>query len=316
MGHMVTDFQAEKDGESMGLIRSLKMTGRQLLQNMRSLRFVLAVLLCACVCMLPNIDYFDESGQVTRTVLDCFVRGGFEEPAADSAAFSSMGILQNFDTYAFFSMLLAAICAFPAVSRFADEYYSGTFYLTLPGSSVKRYSAAKFLAAGLTGGTVFLAGFGLYALLIWLRFPRMDSYSPETVQLYQSMYGSIDAGDMAVKVLHITVVAILYASAVMMLSVFLRDRYFLFGLSMLAIFFIDRLSIFVFTLQIDIYGAGYDAREWWKIFSPRAYAAFYRDFERNVGLPYPCFFLLALLELVMMYLLFCRRIRRKVKGHA
>lgn len=290
-----------------------KTTGKQLLQNIRGQRFVLAVFLCVCVCMLPTITYYDDTGYGSKSVLEFFVRGGFTELAANSVAFSSLAILPNFIYSPWFPMLLAAICAFPAVSLFVDEYHSGAFYFTVSGSSVELYSAVKFAAAGLTGGLVLSFGFGIYALLILLRFPGASSYPPEMVQEYQIMFGSTGARDLAVLVLHITVVAILFASAVMMLSVFLRDRYFLFGLPMLAIFFIDRLSMYVGTRRVDIYD---EKKGWWKIFSPSSYSNFYRDFQWSVGLPYACFFLLALLELIIMYLVFRRRIGRKVRGNA
>lgn len=290
-----------------------KMTEKQIHQNVLSLRFGLAVILCTIVCMLSTISYWDEQAYRSNSVLKFFIMGGFEKFAGDSIDFSSWAIINNFLYSPWFSMLILAICAFPAVSLFADEYYSGAIYFTLPGSSVNRYSAVKFVSAALSGGLVFLCGFGFYALLILLRFPSVEEYPADMIQSYQMMYGNTDVWSFMRMIVHMTVVAMLCASAVMMLSTFLKDRYFLFGLPMLIVFFIERLSMYVGSIYMEIYDEG---KGWWMLFVPSSYPSFFRDFEYNVGLPYGFFLLFALVEITVMFMIFRKRIDRRVRCNA
>lgn len=291
----------------------LKMTEKQMHQNILSLRFGLAVILCVSVCMLSTISYWDGMAYRSNSVLKYFIMGGFEEFAMDSIEFSSRAIINNFLYSPWFPMLILAICAFPAVSLFADEYYSGVIYFTLSGSSISCYSAVKFVAAALSGGLVFLCGFGFYVLLIRLRFPSIEEYPVEMIQDYQMMYGNTDVLYFIRLIVHMTVVAILCASVVMMLATFLKDRYFLFGFPMLVVFFMERLSMYAGSIYMEIYNEG---KGWWMIFVPSYYPVFFRNFEWYVGVPYGFFLLLALAEIVVMFLIFRKRIDRRVRCNA
>lgn len=291
----------------------LKMIVKQLLQNVWNLRFGLAVILCAFTCMLPTISYGNGMVYQSNSVLKYFFMGGFEEFAMDSIEFSSGAIINNFLYSPWFSMLILMICAFPAVSLFADEYYSGMLYFTLSKTSINAYSVVKFTGAVLSGGMVFLWGFGVYVLLINLRFPDIGEYPQEMLLSYQMMYGNTDILHFITMGLHITIVAMLSVSIVLMLSTFLNDRYFLYGLPMLIVFFAERLAMYMGSIYMEIYNEG---QGWWMIFVPSYYPAFLQTFERNVGLPYTFFLLLALAEMVVIFLIFRKQIGKRVRRNA
>ncbi len=290
---------------------TVKITARQVWQNVGNLRFLLAVLLEAFACMLPTIVYMDGLVYERGTVFEYFFFGGFEKMAEKSFNFSSLAIIGQFSSSSFwFVMLMTAISAFPAVSLFVDEYYSGAVYFTLSGTSVNCYSRVKFVAAGLTGGLVFLCGFLLYALLIFLRFPHTGEYPPEMFEAYQMIYDG-GSGYLAGQVCHVALVAILCTSVMMMLATFMRDRYFLFGIPMLLIFFLERMFLYVGLIHPSIYE---EKRGWWKLLSPACYPELCKDFEWRTGLPYGCFLLLALAEWMCLFWIFRRRVERRVKG--
>ena len=290
---------------------TIKIIVRQVWQNVGNLRFLLAVLLEAFACMMPTIVYMEGMIYERGTVFEYFFFGGFEKMAEKSFDFSAIAIVGQFSSSSFwFVMLMTAISAFPAVSLFVDEYYSGAVYFTLSGSSVNRYSAVKFVAAGLTGGLVFVCGFLLYVLLIFLRFPHSGEYPTEMIQAYQMIYdGSV--GDLAGMACHVALVAFLCASVMMMLATFMRDRYFLFGIPMLFIFFLERLFLYIGLIHPGIYE---EKRGWWKLLSPACYPEFYKDFEWRTGFPYGCFLILALTEWMCLFWIFRRRVGRRVRG--
>lgn len=291
----------------------LKMTVKQLVQNVWNLRFGLAVILCVFTCMLSTISYWDGMVYQSNSVLKYFIMGGFEEFAMNSIDFSSGAIINNFLYSPWFPMLILVICAFPAVSLFADEYYSGMIYFTLPGTSINCYSAVKYAASALSGGFVFLCGFVVYAMLVILRFPGIKEYSPEMYSDYLMMYGNAGILYCTRMVLHMTVVVLLYVSFVMMVSTFLHDRYFLFGLPMLFVFFAERLSMYIGSIHMEIYNEG---KGWWMVFVPSYYPRFFQSFGWSVGLPYGFFFLFALVGMLAAYFIFRRRIERKVRRDA
>ncbi len=286
----------------------LSILEKQLLHNIQNLRFALGVISCIIVCMLPTIFYSEGNSYKQSSVLNLFFTGGLEEIAANQPAFCSLAIISKFPYSPWFSMLFIAVCAFPAVSLFADEYYSGMFYFTLPGSSINLYSTAKFAAAGLTGGLVFLLGFGIYATMILLRFPNASEYPPQNLELYYP-----GAEELTLLLLHITTIAILCASVMMMLAVFLRDRYFLFGLPMLAVFFLDRFWIYIGIRHPEIYE---ENNGWWMIFDPSSYPDIHSSFQWHTGFPYTCFLLLALTELILFFMIFRKKIEGRVRNNA
>ncbi len=286
----------------------LKITGTQFLHNIRNLRFAISVVLCVITCMLPTISYYEKSDYKRASVLSLFFTGGFEKIAENMPEFSSPAIISGFLNADWFPMLFMAVCAFPAVSLFADEYYGGMFYFSLPGSSVNRYSAAKFIAAGLTGASVFVTGFTVYAVLILLRFPNACEYPPEMLELYPT-----DVKYFALLALHTTVVAMLCASVMMMLAVFVRDRYFLFGLPMLAVFALNRTWIYIGIRCPQIYD---EKNGWWTMLDPSCYPNFYSNFQWYTGFPYGCFLLFALAELLLFYVIFRKQIERRVRKNA
>lgn len=289
----------------------LKMIGMQLIQNLWNLRFGLSVILCTFVCMLPTITYHNEMMEsYSNSVLKYFIMGGFENVAMESTAFSSEEIMVNFLNSPWFPMLLLLICAFPAVSLFADEYYSGTLYFTLPRTSVDSYSFAKFVAAILSGSMVFACGFGIYALLIKMRFPDINRYTAEMIQDYQMMYGNTNLLYFIGVMLHVMLVAAIYVSIVLLLSTFLKDRYFLFGLPMLVVFFVERLAMYAGSVHVEIYNEGCG---WWRLLVPAEYPGIFQDFQWRMGLPYPFFIVIALVEIAVMFLVFRRRIGKRVR---
>ena len=292
------------------MYKTVKRIAIQLWYNIWNLRFLFAVGFCVVICMMPSVG----SVPGKNTVIKVFFRKDFQSFVAGDAACSAQAILRGFMNSDWFAMLLLAACSFPAVTRFVEEYYSGMFYFELCGLSAKNYSVVKFVAAALSSGIVFLCGFAVYVILVHLRFPELQEYSAAAVQNYEMMYGSMSAywAELSRAVAHVTLVAVLGGAVVSVVAVFLRDRYFLFGLPMLVVFFLGRLKLYLISNHWELSDAG---NGWWNLLIPDTYPSFYWSFQYHTGRAYGWFLLIAGLELAGMFLLFSMRVRKKVRSN-
>lgn len=275
---------------------------RDLKNNIFGSKFVLAALMCSCTCMLPTVSYVTEGTQKSNSVLRIIFLKNLKNIVKNNADLYSENIVSQFAYSYWFSMLLITICAFPAVSRFADEYYSGYFYLCISRGSVWRYSLTKYLSGLVSGAVVFVTGFAVFSGFITLRFPSQRECSEQMIVENVWELG----GD----VLHVTLVAVIYTAVVMALSTFIQDRYFLFGIPALILFFTGRVSMYIGDLHTEIYDQG---KGWWNLLVLQNYPALNKTFTWNTGFTYNLFYAIALLEVVVLFILFYRRVERRLK---
>lgn len=294
------------------MLKICKKITQQFMYNICNWRFVLAILLWIIVCMLPTITVMKGDSFHNESVLKLFLTGSFEENVLNNFELCSLTIIGNVTSSEWFMMLMLLLCSFPAISILSEEYYSGMFYFTVITSSVREYCIVKYVAAVLSGGLTFLCGYAIYVLLIVFRFPGINEYAPDIVIKYQQDNGIMDVKYYILMVIHLFVISMIGVAIISVVATYLRDKYFLFGLPMLVMFFIGRLYLYITNTNYGLYEEG---RGWWSLVVLNTYPNLFQDFEWKTNLPYGFFLIFALLVIITFYVLFYRRVRKRVNKY-
>ena len=283
---------------------------QQLKNNIWSVMFLSAVLMCAFSCMLTTVSYTNAGVWQSDSVLKLLFTKNINSIALGNPTLSSDALIKVFPYSPWFSMLLITCAAFPAVTLFADEYYSGMFFFDISRVSVKKYSIVKYTSALGSGMLAFFFGFLVYRTIVILRFPGIEKYPKDVIESGETITGNERLCFIYGFVLHVAIVTAIFVAIVMLLTTFIKDRYFLFGIPMLVLFFTERLSIYVGSKNSAIYGEG---NGWWNLAVLSNYINMYNTFEYNTGTRYYFFYVLAITEIIGIYVLFYIRIERRIK---
>lgn len=293
--------------------KTIKKILNQTLNDICSLRFILAVLLFVLSCLISDVFYSDGMQYERRTILELLLTDDWKGQMYSTVDFSSTAILRNFNGSLWFPMLLVLLFSFPSVSAFLEEYYSGHYYSSISRVSCREYGVIKAVSAGLTGMVIFLAGYLIFAAIVLPNFPSIEVYPPEKAEYYLLAYGDLDADYFIRLFSNMLALAFVTPMAILVLSMAIQDVYFVFGLPMLVVFLIEKAALRVGILFPELYNLG---QGWWQLLVPSYYAGMYDRFTFITQLPYPCFLVLMLLYAVLLLCLFILLIKRRIARYA
>lgn len=288
--------------------RILKQTAENLCKGC----FAVSVLLVTLTCMISTIAFWQGDQYVSATLLELLFDRSWQEVAMENVELSAEVSLVNYGSSDWFVMLLLLGCAFPSVSGFLAEYRSGNYYMSMGRSTMVRYAITKMAAAALTGMIVFLAGYGLYAGIVWISFPSISGYSVERMELLKLYIGGSLWETLSAKLFDTVMLAALLPVLTMLCAIFINDLYLVFGLPMLLLYFMNKIQLYMILTYPELLSPG---KEWWMVLVPTQYNLMYIYFPQITGLPHVCFAGVIIVEIGVLTLLFYYMIKRRRSVH-
>lgn len=164
--------------------------------------------------------YYDTDTGKTYSVLECMFMSG--KMLHSQAAFSSIQMVSNISG-GFFQMFLPIVAAFPFMPNFCTERRSGLIRFTISRMGKWNYYFTKFFSAILSGGLAVVMGYFLYAIVIYLRFPALSSYSADEIE--RVLLGSSELMRFLGSVLGVFLYGMISVLLAFLLASFLKNKY-------------------------------------------------------------------------------------------
>lgn len=134
-------------------------------------RTLLSVAAMTALCFFSHM--LSDDSKIPPTLLELTAKAFAGE---NTKRYTSQQIISAFDGSFWFYVVLPVILSMPAVSDLYDEWFGGGFFLNVHRQQIFGYCVSKSAAYSLNAAAVFLAGFGIFAVIVCLAFP---SYDPE-----------------------------------------------------------------------------------------------------------------------------------------
>lgn len=280
-------------------------------EYLTSAAFYLAVLLFLLIC------FFGISADVDgaeRSAYELFTDSKVYMKACKSVMNSSYLLLLQYDSMPWFSVVMPVVAAFPALAVFTRHY--GDFRIfVLSRVSKKGYSLSLFLSSFLSGFFIALLGISVYAAVIYLRFPTVDSFGDENIL---SIYGAAPWERFVPffkRAVNCCVMCGVFPLLTVLICAVARDRFLSLTLPMMIQYLSVKLnllySLWLFSDEA-FYSSGFF--RFVQLLFPSNCMSYGSLLENGLGLPFVCFFIMAGAITAVLYAAFSRIVRLSAGG--
>lgn len=186
--------------------------------------FVLACIGVVCVCCFSE-GYISANGK-SYTIMELLLFLRSEAMLTDIS-------LNRYDIWicgigTWTQLLLPFLCSIGYLYTVSGEKLSGFNRMLLARETNLKYCVSKLMAAILSGGIILLAGYLLFGILVYMKFPSVYEYSIDKLELYIEMNpGFQESAFCFIRCLRVFLYGMFINVFAYLVSVFFRDKYIL-----------------------------------------------------------------------------------------
>lgn len=186
--------------------------------------FILACIGVVCVCCFSE-GYISANGK-SYTIMELLLFLRSEAMLTDIS-------LNRYDIWicgigTWTQLLLPFLCSIGYLYTVSGEKLSGFNRMLLARETNLKYCVSKLMAAILSGGIILLAGYLLFGILVYMKFPSVYEYSIDKLELYIEMNpGFQEPAFCFIRCLRVFLYGMFINAFAYLVSVFFRDKYIL-----------------------------------------------------------------------------------------
>ncbi len=234
----------------------IKRIAKKILTEMYAVKFWIAVAVIAILCLCANIN--GESASSDSAIYNLILHLSKHDMLSKGEMYSSYGVIMVFRSNYWFPIIVPIVAAIPYISRFANEWLTGYYYMRLPRSKRLSYALENVFVAAFTGFLVMCAGVLLFSVICTFAFPSYSSYSlsPEE-SIIAMLYGQTQAARLLkfIKVLvHVGLLGSIASVFSMILLTVVHDSFMALTLPMMLIYLSTKAAGFYMKYLIRNYG--------------------------------------------------------------
>lgn len=143
---------------------------------------------------------------------------------------SAYFMMVNFRDMEWFIVFLPLLAAFPTVSDFAEQWFSGYYYPSISRKTRKYYTTKWVFRAALQGFACVVCGILIYFVLVYCKFPHYEEFNLDAESSIIAMsYGTTALKRFAtlfLMVFHTGLLAAIFAMSAVLLTVLCKDSFF------------------------------------------------------------------------------------------
>lgn len=154
-------------------MKILRIISTNLGKVLTSYGFYASVIITFALCFSVEL-YYDTSAQESYSVVQVFMNFSHEKMLTNTDFCSYNVFTKGMEGW--FPMFIPIVAAFPIIPLICDERNSKFRRITTFRTTKFSYNTGSFLAAMISGGLAVLAGFLLFAVIVFAIFPDINNF--------------------------------------------------------------------------------------------------------------------------------------------
>lgn len=232
---------------------------------------------------------------------------------------SAYFMMVNFRDMEWFIVFLPLLAAFPTVTDFAEQWFSGYYYFSISRKTQKMYATKWMLRAALHGFTCVVCGILIYFILVYFKFPLYGEFNLDADSSIIAMaYGTTALKrfvTLFLMVFHTGLLAAIFAMSAVLFTVLYKDSFFAVSSLVLMEYFSAKLYAgYEEGLIKRYYMQEQEVPMFNKILRfvfPSNHLYYDQSFSREYSIGYGVYLIFAVALIVGIWLWFYRKIKRR-----
>lgn len=232
---------------------------------------------------------------------------------------SSYSVAVSFRDMEWFIVLLPVLAAFPVISDFTEEWFSGNYYMAISRTTRKKYAIKWMIKVAIESFLCVICGIFIYVLLVYIKFPSYLLYNcsfDESILANAYGYTCIERGiTLICSAFHTGMLGAILAMLSVVVTVFCKNSFYaMSGLSLVEYFSKKLSSAYEGFLFYHYYEKGEEIPARYNLlrfFFPSNHLFYDQSFRKEFGIWYGVYLVILIVLSVFIVFLFYMQIRRR-----